>query len=289
MSTVDLHQSPLEGVTPEPHDLQMWSVTTILKCLASEGLIYWAAEEAALCAIRQQRTWQAMRDEQGEEEAALWIRDARFRRPKGQRSAAELGTLVHDACEQYALSGERPEVDEEVAPFLDQFDRWLDAFQPEYQATEVTVYNPTYGYAGTCDGFLSVDGVRLIIDYKTSRKSFDKKGKPTGPYPEVGLQLAAYRFAEGAAVWRPRRMEKYRRRYYLLSPEERALAVPVPEVDGGAVIHITPEHCEMYPIRCDEEVYQSFLYVQEAARWQFQTSKNVIGAPMDRPQRQDAA
>jgi hypothetical protein len=163
---------------------------------------------------------------------------------------------------------------------LDRFDHWLQRFTPAYQATEVVVYHPTYGYAGQADGFLTVDGVRLIIDYKTSRDGYDAKGNPKTPYPEAALQLAAYRYAEGAAVWRPRRIEQFRRRYYLLSDAERDRAVPVPEVDGGAVIHITPDHCELFPVRCDQQVHEAFLYVQEASRWVNGLSKNVIGMPM---------
>lgn len=167
-----------------------------------------------------------------------------------------------------------------IAKMLDQFDDWLQRFQPSYQATEVTVYSPTYGYAGTCDGFLTIDGVRLIIDYKTSREGYDGRGNAKTPYPEAALQLAAYRYAEHAAVWRPRRIEKFRRRYYLLSDAERERAVPVPEVDAGAVIHLTPDHCEAFATRCDEKVHEAFLYVVEASRWLNGMSRDVIGMPI---------
>lgn len=275
----ELGQAAIDGIKPADEDLRLWSVTTIIGALDKPALVYWSAEETAKAAVHQQKVWRALADE-NPDDAVEWLKNARFKRPPGQRSAAELGSAVHAACEEYALTGIRPDVDEEVEPFLNQFDEWLAKFQPSYQATEVTVYSPTYGYAGTCDGFLTIEGVPLIIDYKTSRKSVDGKGNPTGPYPEVALQLSAYRYAEMAAVWRPRRMEKFRRRYYLLSPAEQAAAVPVPEVEGGAVIHITPQHCDMYPVRCDRSVYEAFLFVQEAARWSFQTSKDVIGAPM---------
>lgn len=276
---------PVDQKKADPEDITLWSVTTIIGCLDKPALVYWSAEQTALAAVHQAKTWQAIADSSGDQEAVEWLKQARFKRGRGQRSAADLGTAVHAACEEYALTGRRPEVDDEVAPFLDQFDRWLDRWQPEYHATEVTVYSPSYGYAGCCDGFLSVvdrDGqnVRLIIDYKTSREAYDKQGRAKGPYPEVGLQLAAYRYAEMAAVWRPRRMEQFRRRYYLLSAEEQAAAVPVPEVDGGAVIYLTPDFAEMYPIRCDEAVHERFLFVLEAARWQFEMSKDVIGAAM---------
>lgn len=277
----DLGQPALDGQKPADDDERHWSVTTILGCLKAEGLLYWTAEEAAKAAVNSAASLQARIEEEGREAVIKWLRDARFRRAKGERTAAELGTEVHAACEAYALTGQRPDVDAEVQPFLDQFDRWAQEFQPVYQAAEVTVYSPSYGYAGTCDAFLTLGGVRCIVDYKSSRKSFDNRGNPTTPYPEVALQLAAYRHAEMAAVWRPRRMEQYRRRYYLLGASEREMAVPVPEVDTGLVIHITPDHCDAYPVECGPDIFESFLFVQEAARWQFQTSKTVIGRPLE--------
>lgn len=286
---VTLGQTPLEGQKPADDDERMWSVTTIIGALDKPALLYWAAEQTATCAVDQLDTVRAMVNDGDRADTIKWLRDARFRRPKGERTAAELGTAVHEACEQFALTGTRPEVDPDVAPFLDQFDRWCQKFSPTYEAAEVTVYSPRYGYAGTCDAFLSVDGVRFIVDYKTSKKSYDARGKATGPYPEVALQLAAYRFAELAAVWRPRRMEQFRRRYYLLGEAEKAMAVSVPEVDTGLVIHITPEHCDAYPVDCDASVYRSFLYVLEAARWQFQTSKTVIGLPLQPVAKEEVA
>lgn len=289
MTALELGQGAIDGAQPEPDDLQLWSVTTIIGVLEKPALVYWSATETARAAVEDADIWQPMAAK-STDAAIDWLSKARFRTPQGARTATQLGEAVHDACEQYALTGQRPDVDDEVRPFLDQFDRWLDEFQPDYQATEITVYSPTYGYAGTADAFLTVDGFRALVDYKTTRKSFDAKGNPTSPYPEqVGLQLAAYRYAEMAAVWRPRRFEKFRRRLYLLSPEEQALAVPVPEVDGGLVLHITPSHCEAWPIRCDEEVHRAFLFTQEAARWCFQTSKTVMGQPLVPPARRGAA
>jgi hypothetical protein len=242
-----------------------------------------------------------MVEESGRDEAAKWLRDARFRSPKTRLSAADLGTATHKVCETYALTGTRPDRDfitelvaqkgsrqldvksevETVDRMLNQFDGWLQRFTPSYQATEVTVYSPTYGYAGQADGFLTIDGVRFLIDYKTTRDPFDSRGKLKTPYPEqVALQLSAYRHAEAAAVWRPRRFEKFRRRYYLLSATERELAVAVPEVDTGLVIQLSPESCESYPIRCDEEVHTAFLYVLEAFRWLQETSKTVMRDPL---------
>lgn len=286
-----LGQPAVEGATPADNDLQLWSVTTILGALDKPALLYWASEMAALAAVHSEATWRGMLADDDPScrhtdaascAAVRWLRDARNRKPKGMISATELGTLVHEACERYALTGTRPtDVAAEVIPYLDRFDEWLQRFGPSYQATEVAVFHPDLGYAGMTDAFLTIDGVRYIADYKTTRKVLDSQGRPSQPYPEqVGLQLAAYRWAEYAAIWRPRRAEKFRRRYYLLSPDERAMAVPVPQVDTGLVIHITPEACEAFPIVCDEAVFEAYLAVQDAARWVNQTSKNVMGEPL---------
>ena len=191
---------------------------------------------------------------------------------------------MHEELEEYALTGVLPVGDAETRPLTEQFDRWAQKWQPKYHAAEMTVYSPTYGYAGTADGIMEIGGMVVNFDYKTSREARDRKGKPKKPYPEVGLQIAAARYAELAATWQARKYSLFKRRYYALSASEREAAVPVPKVDGGIVIHITPEACEAYPIRCDEDVYTSFLYVLEAARYVFEMSKTIIGAPLTHPE-----
>lgn len=293
-----LGQPPLDVDQADPDDQVFWSVTTIIGALDKPALLYWSAAMAAEAAIDSESLWKAMLSDRGRDETIKWLRDARFRRPKEVLSAADLGTAVHSACEQYALTGTRPGKADLVAlcakagvgahdeaavvdVMLDRFDEWLQRFQPAYEATEVVVYDPVYGYAGTADAFLRIGDTRLIVDYKTTREPYDSRGNPKTPYPEVALQLAAYRHCPLAAVWRPRRTERYRRRYYLLSAAERELAQPVPEVDGAACIHITPETCEAFPVRADEAVHTAFLYVLEAARWSFEMSKTVIGPPLE--------
>lgn len=296
-----LGQEPVQLTSPADDDLRLWSVTTIIDILDKGGLMYWAAAQAANEAIDSLATWQAMLHDRGREETVKWLRDAFRRRPKTLLSATDLGGVAHNVCETYALTGTKPDDDfireaiyrkggdfvdldseaDTIGLMLDQFDKWLQQFTPSYQATEVCVYSPTYGYAGQCDAFLTIDGVKFIVDYKSSREPFDSQGRPKTPYPEqVGLQLAAYRHAEMAAVWRPRRFEQFRRRYYALSPAEQELAVPVPEVDTGLVIMLTTHACDAYPIKCDEEVHTYFLYCLEMARWVNDASRTVLREPL---------
>ena len=216
-------------------------------------------------------------EEDGPDEVVKWGINAPYRRPKVGRTSAELGTDFHSIAEEIAITGKIPPHDAELAPLVVQYDRWLQKAQPEFLAAEMPVYDTRYGTAGTLDGMMKLQGVPLIHDYKTSKKSFDKKGQPTHPYAEAGLQLAKYRYSEYAVPTPPRRWEQFRRRYYLFGQPELELAQPVPKVDGGIVIHVTPEHCDAYVMRCDEEIHEYFLYLIEAARFQFDVSKTVVG------------
>lgn len=268
---------------PTEKDLRFYSVTTINGALDKPALLYWAAEKTAELAVSVAGSLASRIEEEGRDNIVKWLRDARFRPPKGQVSASELGTQVHDAVEQYALTGTRPDVENpEVVPFLDRFDEWAQIWQPEYIAAEAAVYNKTYGYAGTLDAIAIIDGAKVLLDYKSSRRSIGSDGKPTGPYPEAALQLAAYRYAELLATWRARRFERYRRRYYLLSTAEEELGVPMPKLDGAVVLHLTPEHATLHPVKADEEVFTKFLHTIEIFDWATDLSKSVIGAPMTR-------
>lgn len=271
---------------PDPGDQRLWSVTTLIGCLDKPALVPWAALKTAEAAVDDEAKWRSRLDHEGRQSAVDYLKNARFRGRAGERSATDLGSAVHEACEYAAIHGKfRSEdvADDELRPFLTQFRRFLADFRPTYEAAEVTVFSPAFGYAGTVDAFLTIDGVRYIVDYKTSRQSTDARGNPKQPYPEVSLQLAAYRYAELAAVWRARAQEIYKRRYYLLSETERAMAVPVPEVDHGLVIYLTPDFYSVHPIRCDDGIFDCFLAVIDAARFVLDVGKNVVGRPLIPP------
>lgn len=283
----DLPRDETLVATTSDDDLRLWSVTTLIDASSSNrGLIEWAAGETAKAAVSGLKSVEAIVAESGADEAVAWLVAARERPRKGERTAKQLGADIHQAIETYALTGERPDVDDEVRPFLEQFDSWCQQFQPVYEAAEMTVYHPDYGYAGTLDAVLKIDGMRLLVDYKTSRKDKDDKGKLRTPWPDVALQLAAYRHASFAAAWRPiRRYSYFRRRYYLLGVEERDTAVAVPAVDGGLCLYLTPQRCEAYPVRCDETIFEAFLYAVERARWSLETARTVMGSPIPAPNR----
>jgi hypothetical protein len=268
---------------PGPEDDRFWSVTTLMRAIGTDdGLIHWSAQRAADAALGEQDVWMPMA-RRHPAEARKWLANARYRPRAGHKLMdADIGTAFHRCAEEWVVTGTRPPApDPDVDVLLDSFAVWLDHHQPEHHAAELTVYNPTYHYAGTLDGIADVGGYRWVIDYKTSLDSWKPNGERKRPFQNVCLQVAAYRWAEFAAVWRSRREEKWGRRTYLLSPTERAMAVPMPPVDGALVVHVTPEHVDTYPVRCDEMVFhEGFLCALDAFAW-LRKEPDMLGTPAE--------
>ena len=160
------------------------SVTTIIGGgVPKPALFHWAAFEAAQCAVDNIPALIQARGAEARQEMRNWIQKAAERK---RDTAADLGSLMHSIFEARILGTPTPELTEEQEPFVVSFDRFLNDWQPEYEATELTVANAEHGYAGTLDFIARLPalfGDELALgDYKTGKKV----------YPEVGLQLSAY-------------------------------------------------------------------------------------------------
>lgn len=240
-----------------------WSVTTIIGGgVPKPALLPWGIKSVAEGAVRERDVIAAMLaqcdtpDVCGKGEFCPQC-DQTIRYLKGipyahRDRAADLGTYIHNAAEAYVLGKPFPKWPPLVLPRMRAFEQFLHDYEPSYEAAEASVYNRTQRYAGTLDAILRIQGRRLIGDTKSGK----------GVYPEVGLQLAAYRYAEFIAG---------------ADGSEQ----PMPEVDGGVVLHLTDGGYELIEVRCDQEVFRSFLYAREVFRWQEELSKTVLlGQPV---------
>jgi hypothetical protein len=113
--------------------------------------------------------------------------------------AAEIGSLVHRVLEQ-ALHGKFDEsmlplkADALLAPHLSDDMvaqanaavgaglRFFKKHDIQIIFTERAIWSPTFGYVGTTDVLADVDGVRTVIDFKSS----------SGIYATMFVQLSAY-------------------------------------------------------------------------------------------------
>ena len=98
------------------------------------------------------------------------------------RKAAERGTAVHNAIENYLQFG-IVDIAPEYQGYMDAFLKWLEDFDVKPLATESRVYHKTLRYAGTADMPAIVNGQVICVDYKTSA-SVNKM--------LTGIQLEAY-------------------------------------------------------------------------------------------------
>lgn len=199
------------------------------------------------------------------ESAVKWLAGAPYRE---RERKADVGSAVHAQIEAIILGRPRPEPGPGVAPYIAQFEAFCAATSPEWEASEGTVYSDRESYAGTLDWIATFRGdvarrlrpdgqfvgeptVRVLGDTKTGKAI----------YPEVALQLAAYRHAD-----------------YVGLPD--GTDAPLPSIDAGAALHLTPDSWALVPVRCDEAIFRRFLFTREVFRWVEEESKTVLGQPI---------
>lgn len=87
--------------------------------------------------------------------------------------AAQRGTAVHNACENFALYGIE-DICPAYAGYFAGFLRWWEENDPVVYATETRFYHKIMRYAGTADLICGIGGERVMIDYKTSAQVNNK-------------------------------------------------------------------------------------------------------------------
>jgi len=265
------------------------SVTTILSGgVPKPGLVHWAGNMCTDSAIENLPALvAASRFPEQLEELRAWIRKAHTRK-KDER--AEVGSAVHAIVESRILGTTPPSTvtvgeeewaldGPELAPFVANFLRFEEEWEPAWTASEMVVANPEHGYAGTLDytigegrisealraaGFEVAAGVDVMGDTKTGGEwdRITSAGHVHGVYPEAGLQMSAYRRA--SVCW--------------LRDGSR---VPMPATaQVGIVLHLRPEGYRLYPTRCGELEYSYFRHAQMVDEWSSRISSARADAPV---------
>ena len=224
-------------------------VTSILSGLPKPFLQYWSAKMVAEFAVENFSAYSSL-IMNGQKQAAIDLLKAAPRRYTNER--ANIGTDAHDLFERM---GRGEDVTGTVHPdlqgYVDRFNEFLDDFQPTFLMQEETVWSNTHLYAGSFDAVIEVGGETVIVDWKTTKSV----------YSEVGLQLAAYRYAD-----------------WIVRPDGNT--VPLPKnITGGAVLHIHEDMYELIPMRCDEAVFEHFVTLRAQFEWS-DLSKTVVGKPL---------
>ena len=232
-------------VNPDDGAIKVPGVTSIVGMLPKEFLRYWAAKMVAEEAVADPGTLvnMVLRD------PSAAIDHLKKAPDRNTRKAADVGTAAHDLFEKLAKNQPIGRVHPDLEPFVRHFSEFLDKAQPEYHFMEETVWSDKHEYAGSFDAYATIQGERVWIDNKTTR---------SGIHEEVGVQLAAYRFADSII-------------------RQDGGRIPMPKADGGAVLHIRPEGWKLVPVRCDEDMFDVFLHLREIFRYEKEIKGTIVG------------
>lgn len=226
-------------VHPESGEKQP-GVTSVIGTLNKPFLVGWAAKMAAEFVV--DNIGSVMPLAMSDRAAAIELIKGASRRYTAKRG--EVGTAAHEVFETVARGRKVGRLHPEMTPYATHFAEFIAKFKPEFLMNEETVWNGEVGYAGSFDTILRIDGENVIVDYKTSASI----------YPEVGLQLAAYRYATELIGGRP-----------------------LPQIDGGAVLHVTSDGWKLCPVRCDESVFEIFKALRKAFEWDASMKNHILG------------
>ena len=268
----------------EPEGPLMYpSITTVAGMRAKDFLQGWYATMASKRAL-EMYAWLERNPDRAASEISRVTRDRwgtqkriAAAAPEHTAAAADFGTLVHAACEDWGTSGTRPDAAHvaeivermraEHGAFatekdlrglvsraevrLDGYGRFLDDFQPEFVEVEQTVVNHSVGYAGTTDAIVRIGNTLLSADIKTSKKV-------RGDYA-----------LQGVAVCRAE----------LLLDDDGATR-EMPELTGAFIIHL-PEAggYQAVPLRTGEEEFEVFRALRAA--WSFEPDECALEPAAD--------
>ncbi len=223
-------------------------VTSILGQLPKPFLQGWAAKMAAEFAVEHQAAWSTLDDR-----AAIELIKGASRRYTSER--ADVGSDAHDAFEKIGNGDDPGPIRIEVDPYVQQFRKFLDDWQPRFMGQELTVWSEKHRYAGSTDAFMFINDTPIVVDYKTSKSV----------YEETALQLAAYRYADHVI-------------------DEFGTTSPIPVLEGGAVLHVREDGYSLVPMRCDEQVFEVFLGLRNYSfEWNADIKSTVKGKPLRAP------
>jgi hypothetical protein len=233
-------------VDPDDGAVKVPGVTSVLGMLPKEFLRYWGQKLVAEAAVAELGTVVSMTLVD-----PLAAVDHLKKAPdRFTRKSADIGTAAHDLFERLAKGETVGRVHPDLEPYVRHFSEFLSVVQPEYHFMEETVWSDEHAYAGSFDAFATIQGERIWIDNKTTR---------SGIHEEVGVQLAAYRYADAII-----RADGGR--------------IPMPEADGGAVLHVRPEGWQLVPVRADRVLFEEvFLPLRKVFYYEKELKSTIVG------------
>lgn len=233
------------------------SVTTVIGMAASEPLMMWYAKTAAQEAadrisrddIQGAMDWASVmrapinyRDYKGN--VGTVVHHALYERILGLSVPADLQGYAMAIAQRLALGREGDEtgyletLGRDAAKLIQAGVNWLAKVKPEFHQTglEAVVVNQKHSYAGTADGFATIGGKMVLLDWKTSNSLWEDK---------VYMQLEAYANAE------------------FIGSLDDGKEFDLPRVEALKALHVTPDGVREVDFPRSEEVFEQFLALRD--------------------------
>lgn len=221
------------------------SVTNIISVLDKPFLRTYYANKAAEAAIEIAQSYPGHLQSRPRQ-ARTWLAAAAARH---SGAAADLGTLVHGLIERI-VAGEDPDIPDQAAAHIDTWHTWVTDHAVTFHHSEATCYGTTsdqLGYAGTADFIATIDGTRVVGDYKCGRTVST----------DAALQLSALAHTTTYAT--------------------PTGTTPLEPVTGGVVVHLTPTGYTTYTADLDEPWP---LFERLRGLWDFHARNLASRAPL---------
>jgi hypothetical protein len=231
---------------PNLKNISAPSVTSIIDMLPAPFLRQWNSKVTANAAVDNIEYVNGLILANKKEKAKAWLKAAPERE---LHTAADVGDRVHKALEDRISDPSTP-YDEDIQPFIEHFDTFCAEYEPEWLHVEKSVFSVTHMYAGSFDAIAKIRGKVTLIDFKTTRSGISAK---------VALQLAAYARADVMF--------------------EEGVEVPMPQVEQAAALWLRPDKWGLFPLRIDEDIFETFLALRRTFEWEARQSKTAMLAP----------
>jgi hypothetical protein len=217
------------------------SVTTVIKQgVPKQALVNWAARMAAEHAVKNWLRLSTM-------PAMARVDEIKNAHIVYTEQKADIGDIVHSLVECWSTGQPFPSYPKEVNGFVNQLIDFMTAKRPRFLENECTFWSRKYGYAGTGDFIIDVNGRVLLSDLKSGKSL----------WPEVGLQTSALANAD-----------------FILRPD--GTEDPIPHIDGIAALHVRPRSWKLVELNKADECFQGFLAAKGVADWERLVASNVL-------------
>lgn len=252
--TVGQHVGPKNSRTDAATGLRwyMWrgveypSVTTVRRLAGvPHRLAEWQIGQVAARAIERMAEYASRLEVADADELVRVRQELRAAAVDKREARAAFGTAVHQAIEnKMGLSV----VGSDIAPRLRQFLDWRSVSGVELVGSELQVWNPTVGYAGSVDALARFpDGSVWVVDWKTGGDDLSQ-----GVYADQLLQLLPYLMAE-----------------FVGSDDvvDDEMTPLLRQASGVGILHLVDNAWEFRSLEATPEAWRAFRGLLAFARW----------------------